>query len=164
VEFTEIPLFNEIKPYPRASHSMIGINGDNIVLVGGVGLDGDNKNKILRDIWLFNTEELSWTRVDPMNGVLRGFCESWLCLHNHKLYLIGGLAERLDTWNEQITMIEFAEDETIRNEICSNCQQRNQIRDREEKAFPKTIHLSTGFFYNVSVEYRHPFQAIAGLH
>lgn len=53
---------------------MIGINGDNIVLVGGVGLDGDNKNKILRDIWLFNTEELSWTRVEPMNGVLRGFC------------------------------------------------------------------------------------------
>jgi hypothetical protein len=72
VEFTEIPLFNEVKPYPRASHSMIGINGDNIVLVGGVGLDGDNKNKILRDIWLFNTEELSWTRVDPMNGVSEG--------------------------------------------------------------------------------------------
>lgn len=60
--------------------------------------------------------------------------------------------------------MEFAEDETIRNEICTNCQQRNQLRDREEKSFPKTVHLSTGFFYNVSVEYRHPFQAIASLH
>ena len=50
-----------------------------------------------------------------MNGALRGFCESWLCLHSHKLFVIGGLADRLDTWNEQISMIEFAEDETIRN-------------------------------------------------
>lgn len=157
-------LANEIRPCPRTAHSMIGINAGNFMMVGGIGLEGSNKNQILRDLWLFNADELRWSRIDPVNGPLRGFCESWLCLHTNKIFILGGLAERLDTWNEQIALIEFGEDEIIRNEICSNCQQRAQIREREEKAFPKSIVVSTGFFYNVSLEYRHPFQAINALH
>lgn len=89
---------------------MIGIETGNIILIGGIGLQGTNKNQILRDMWLFNVDLLAWTRVDPANGALRGFCESWVCLHQNKIFILGGLVERLDTWNEQISVIEFAED------------------------------------------------------
>ncbi len=60
-------------------------------MTGGVGLTGENKSQILKDLWIFNTDELKWTRVDPVNGSLRGFSESWLCLHNNKIYILGGL-------------------------------------------------------------------------
>jgi hypothetical protein len=39
---------------------------------------------------------------------LRGLCESWLCFNGGTLLVLGGLADRLDTWNEQIALIEFA--------------------------------------------------------
>jgi hypothetical protein len=136
----------------------------NIFVVGGVGLEGTNKDQLLRDMWLLNLEELDWLRVDPANGILRGFSDSSLCLHNNKVYVIGGLVERLDTWNEQVSIIEFGEDEIIRNEICSNCQLRVAAREKEEKAFPKTVVVTVGFFYTASLEIRHPFQALLALH
>lgn len=94
---------------------MVGIDTGNIILIGGIGLQGVNKNQILRDMWLFNIDLMSWSRVDPVNGALRGFCENWTCLHQNKILLLGGIVEHLDMWNEQISVIEFAEDETIRN-------------------------------------------------
>ena len=115
-------------PSPRTSHCMIGIDMENMILLGGIGLEGSKKEEILRDMWLFNVEEVSWTRVDPMNGILRGFCDSSLCLFNNKLHVIGGRTLTLDTWNQQISIIEFGEDESVRNEICSNCQQRTITR------------------------------------
>lgn len=38
-------------PCPRTSHSMIGVGNEYLLLVGGQGI---LKNKMLRDIWLFN--------------------------------------------------------------------------------------------------------------
>ena len=99
LEFLEVPLSRNTKPSPRTAHSMIDLEGGNAILIGGVGLEGTYKDQLLRDMWIFNTDELSWTRVDPANGILRGFCEGSLCKHNNKIMIIGGLAERLDTWN-----------------------------------------------------------------
>ena len=98
-----------------------------------------------------------------MNGILRGFCDSSLCLFNNKLHVIGGRTSTLDTWNQQISVIEFGEDESVRNEICSNCQQRTITREKEEKAFPKSLVISVGFLYNISLEIKHPFQAISAI-
>ena len=127
MEFVAVDALGEW-PSARTSHCMIGIDMENIILLGGIGLEGSKKDEILRDMWLFNAEEVSWTRVDPMNGILRGFCDSSLCLFNNKLYVIGGRTSTLDTWNQQISVIEFGEDESVRNEICSNCQQRTITR------------------------------------
>lgn len=84
---------------------MQGVAPGTFVMTGGIGLEGDNKNRLLKDLWLFNTEELKWTLVDPVNGPLRGFCDAWLCLHENRVYILGGLADELDTWNEQISLI-----------------------------------------------------------
>ena len=78
------------------------------MVIGGISLEGGIKGQIMRDMWLFNSEDVSWTRIDPANGILRGFCDSSLCLHNNRLHIIGGLVETLDTWNEQISIVEFA--------------------------------------------------------
>lgn len=110
LEFHEVKLTKNIKPCARTSHSMIGINSQNFMMIGGISLEGALKGQILRDMWLFNTEESAWMRVNPANGILRGFCDSSLCLHNNKLHIIGGLAETLETWNEQISIVEFGQD------------------------------------------------------
>jgi hypothetical protein len=34
------------------------------------------------------------------------------------------------------------------------------IREKEEKSFPKTVVISSGFFYTISLEIKHPFQAL----
>ena len=74
-------------------------------MIGGISLDPKKKDTILRDMWLFNTEESNWVRVDPMNGILRGFCDHSLLLHKNKIYVIGGRTSTLVTWNQQITVI-----------------------------------------------------------
>ena len=56
--------------------------------MGGMDLNGD---EILRDVWLFNTKEEEWTRIDPTNDLLRRYCESSLCLYGNKIFIVGGL-------------------------------------------------------------------------
>lgn len=56
VEFLEVPLMNEVRPEPRVSHSMVSLNGENILMMGGIGVAGQAKNQMMRDLWLFNTE------------------------------------------------------------------------------------------------------------
>ena len=74
-EFITMPLGRKnLSPPSRTCHSMVAINEENLLLLGGVQLSGSNLGVILRDLWLYNTEECSWYQVDPANGLLRGFC------------------------------------------------------------------------------------------
>ena len=73
---------------------------------------------------------------------------------------MGGLAEKWDSWNEQIVVVEFGEANPHRSELCGSCLQRVAQTEKEEKAFPRRLILSCGFFYNIALEIRHPFQAI----
>lgn len=119
---------------------------------------------MLRDIWLFDVDAVDWVKIDPANGPLRPLADNTLLHHNTSLLILGGLTEHDNMWNEQILTLEFGESEPYRNEICSNCLQRTAGREKDEKSFPKTVVVSSGFFYTISLEIKHPFQAIQMLH
>lgn len=149
--------FSGKAPCARTAHGMAAVGDSFIIVVGGQSIP---ENKMLRDIWLADVETLEWVKVDPANGPIRPMADNTLILHGNALLLLGGLTEHDNMWNEQILALEFGESEPYRNEICSNCLQRSAGREKAEKAFPKTVVLSSGFFYTVSLEIKHPFQAI----
>jgi len=52
----DVNVIGGIKPCNRAAHSMLGINKDYFIMVGGVGLNVQSGSRLLRDIWLFDVE------------------------------------------------------------------------------------------------------------
>jgi N-acetylneuraminic acid mutarotase len=146
VEFVEMACRGRV-PCSRTAHSMTGVS-DYLMVVGGQSIQ---ENRMLRDIWLFDIDGAEWVKIDPANGPIRPLADNTLLLHGSSLLVLGGLTEHDNMWNEQILAIEFGESEPYRSEICSNCLQRSAVREKEEKAFPKTVVLSSGFFYTVSL-------------
>lgn len=45
---------NRSAPCNRTSHSMIGLENGCIMLVGGIGLEGESRNQILKDMWIYD--------------------------------------------------------------------------------------------------------------
>lgn len=84
---------------------MNALDKNYFIIVGGMSLEENSKDQLLRDIWLFDLEDLSWTSINPVNGIIRGVASGWLNFNGNTLILLGGSVERLDIWNEQLTLI-----------------------------------------------------------
>jgi len=76
------------------------------MLIGGEAFEA-GEPRLKRDLWLFDTEETVWRQINPMNGPIRAYSCNSLVLHNNFLYILGGLTEEWDKWNEQILSLEF---------------------------------------------------------
>lgn len=99
VEFVAVAGGEAGSPCPRTSHAMVGVGSEFLLLVGGQSI---LKNRMLRDIWLFNIESSEWSKVDPVNGPVRPLSENSLVVQGNNVFILGGLTEHENMWNEQI--------------------------------------------------------------
>ena len=96
------------QPQSRTGHSMIAVNCEQFLMVGGEKIKND-RMILQRDMWLFNFITKKWKQVHPQNGILRPLTDNHPILRDNFLYLVGGLAEKWDSWNDQVVSIEFGE-------------------------------------------------------
>lgn len=69
------------------NHSILAINNQYFVLIGGITINGDT----LRDIWLFDLVANKWSLIEPSNGPLMPIHSHIAVLFNNKIYIMGGL-------------------------------------------------------------------------
>lgn len=62
--------------------------------------------------------------------------------------------------SDEVFMIEFANQEIFKSEICESCVNVPEKREQENKKFPKDIVISVGFLYNMALQIKFPFHAI----
>jgi hypothetical protein len=69
---------------------MVGVGNEYLILIGGQSI---LKNKMLRDVWIFDLEGAAWMKIDPVNGPIRPLSDNSIVLHNNSIFILGGLTE-----------------------------------------------------------------------